>query len=191
MQTKAPVKPTPTLARRHLVALAALGLLAGALPCAAAPRASAPPQQGVVTQVSDGRTLAVALPGQPLLTLRLRDIEPPEPCQPGATEARQALSDLALNRPAIVQGAGRDAQGLLIAAVRVDEFDLGRRMVEEGYAWSTRSKWDRGPLVKEERMAQTLRRGLHAHPDTLSPADYRRHHGPCAGAPSAPKAKGR
>lgn len=172
--------------RLGATALAALSISAAL----AAPKAAAPGLQGLVTQIIDGSTLTVTVPNQPPLLLRLRDIEVPELCHPGGPEARKALADLALNKPAIAQPGRADAQGRLVSTVRVDEADLSRRMVEEGYAWSTRSKWDQGPLVKEERMAHTLKRGLHVTAGTVSPADLRRKHGPCAAeGPVKPKPK--
>jgi endonuclease YncB( thermonuclease family) len=53
-------------------------------------------------------------------------------------------------------------------------------MVAEGHAWSTRGRWDRGPLVKEERMAQALKRGMHGGAKDLTPpAQFRKLRGPC------------
>ena len=173
--------------RRFLVRSLASGLLAlsCASPAFAAAKAAPPATlQGMVTEVADGGTLTVDVPGQPPLRLRLRDIEVPEPCQSGHAESRQSLADFALKKAALVQPGKRDGQGRVIATVKVDEIDLSRRMVEEGYAWSVRSKWDRGPLVKQERMAQTLKRGLHAS-GTLSPAEFKRKHGACP-APAQP-----
>ena len=163
------------------LALALQGL--APLAMAAPPKAEVPPLQGRVTQVRDGGTLEVTPPGQPPLLVALRNIEAPPLCQPGGAEARQALADLALNKPALVTPGRAGARGRVLAAVRVDEVDLSRRMVEEGFAWSTRSKWDRGPLVKEERMAKTLRRGLHGQGGMLSPTEFRRRHGGCSERP--------
>lgn len=167
--------------RRLALALALQLMALGAT--AAARQAEPAPLQGRVTQVRDGGTLEITAPGQAPLLVVLRNVEAPPPCQPGGAEARLALADLALNKPALVTPGRADARGRVSAAVRVDEFDLSRRMVEEGFAWSTRSKWDRGPLVKEERMAKTLRRGLHAQAGMLSPAEFRRRHGGCAERP--------
>ena len=163
-------------AGRTLLVTATLAL--AMLPCAAAPKAAAPTLQGTITAVSDGMSLTLAVSGQPPLPLRLRDVEIPDACQPGSAESRQALADFALNKPAIVQPGRRDGQGRAISTVKVDEADLSRRMVEEGYAWSVRSKWDQGPLVKQERMAQTLKRGLHGA-GKLSPTEFRKRHGAC------------
>jgi endonuclease YncB( thermonuclease family) len=153
------------------VLTAAVPLMASTGTAIAATKAAPPPAlQGRVTAVADGSTLTIEVAGQPALRVKLRDIEIPEPCQPGHAESRQALADFALHKPALVQPGRLDAQGRAVSVVKVDEADLSQRMVEEGYAWSVRSRWDRGPLVKQERMAQTLRRGLHAS-GTLSPAD--------------------
>jgi micrococcal nuclease len=57
---------------------------------------------------------------------------------------------------------------------------LAELMVEEGQAWSIRTKWDRGPFVTQERMAQALSRGVHkAGKAALMPKDFRLRHGPC------------
>jgi endonuclease YncB( thermonuclease family) len=66
-----------------------------------------------------------------------------------------------------------------VGAVRVADQDLSVRQVEEGHAWSLRVRNDDGPLVKQERMARALGRGLHATAGAMKPWDFRRAHGPC------------
>ena len=148
---------------------------------AAAPRGAVaqPTLQGVVTQVIDGNTLAFTPAGQAAATVRLRDIEAPEPCQPWGAEARAALAELALNKPATLRASGRDAQGRTLAVVLVEEVNLNQRLVEEGHAWSTRGRNGHGPLLKQERMARALGRGLHAGGSAVPPGEFRRAHGPC------------
>jgi endonuclease YncB( thermonuclease family) len=150
------------------------------LPVSAAKLAPARPLEGVVTHVTDGDSLWFTPAGQPAIEVRLRDIDAPELCQPWGDEARRALAELALGRPGQLTVSARDPYGRALGAVVVDEVDLGRRMVEEGNAWSTRSRWDQGPLVKQERMAQALHRGLHAVAGAVMPRDFRAAHGPCA-----------
>ena len=82
-------------------------------------------------------------------------------------------------REVLLQTVGRDEFGRTLARVSLDGNDIGKRMVEEGHAWSSRTKWDRGPLVREERMAQALKRGLHAEPGAVMPREFRRGHGSC------------
>ncbi|MCE2909882.1 MAG: thermonuclease family protein [Betaproteobacteria bacterium] len=137
-------------------------------------------QQGLVVAVTDGDTLTLRLPdGQPV-TVRLRDIDAPEICQPWGPEAKAALSDLALNKLAILTPSARDSFGRVVGRVTVEELDVGRRLVEDGHAWSTRVQYDRGPLVKQERMAKALGRGLHPQvPRAIPPWEWRRDKGPC------------
>lgn len=169
-----------------LTALAAL-----ALPCAPAlaqqPRAEPAPVNGVVTRIVDGDTLHVTPAGRPPVTVRLRDIDAPEICQPHGPEARAALQDYALGQAVTMRVFGRDTHGRTIARVATSERDLSVRMVEEGHAWSVRTRFDRGPLVREERMAKALGRGLHASAGHVLPWEFRRRHGPCA-APAAASA---
>lgn len=146
---------------------------------AAPPKPAVPTVQGVVTKVTDGDSLWVRPPGQPGIEVRLRDIDAPEICQVWGEEARRALEEWVLGRTVDLRTTGRDTYGRTLGYVLVDGVDVGRRMVEEGHAWSTRTRWDRGPLVKEERMAAALRRGLHGLPGAVMPRDFRQGHGPC------------
>jgi endonuclease YncB( thermonuclease family) len=168
-------------------------LAAGAAAHAAPPPPSADQTpalvEGLVAQVPGGDTLWLTPADKPALLLQLHDIDAPEPCQLYGEASRRALAELALNRRATARILGRDAQGRTLAVVAVDGVDLSTRMVEEGHAWSTRSKWDFGPLVKQERMARALNRGLHGGGEAMMPREFRQIHGPCAGvAPAAPAA---
>lgn len=169
------------------VVLAAGGAVHAAAPAKPAGKAPAV-VEGLVTQVPEGDSLWLTPTDKPALLLQLNDIDAPEPCQVYGEASRRALAELALNRRATARIQGRDAQGRTLAVVSIDGVDLSTRMVEEGHAWSTRSKWDFGPLVKEERMARALNRGLHAEGKAMMPREFRQMHGPCAGAAPAPPA---
>ena len=143
---------------------------------AAAPRGV----QGVVSRVTDGDSLWLTPAGKKPIEVRLRDIDAPESCQPWGEQARAALSELALNKVATLQISGRDSYGRTLGVLMIDDLNVGKTLVENGHAWSTRSRWDQGPLVKQERMARSLGRGLHAQGGAVMPRDFRRAHGPCA-----------
>ena len=149
------------------------------LPATAARPSEPEPLQGVVTQVIDGDTLRFNVAGQPAIEVRLAQIDAPELCQAGGAEARRALSELALNKPATLRPAGRDRQGRSIGVLVLDGASVGQRLVQEGHAWSLVGRNGRGPLVKEERLAQALNRGLHAERTAVKPEDFRRSNGPC------------
>lgn len=158
-----------------------VALLWWALP-ASAQKTAAPAkgQQGQVVAVMDGDTLVLRVPSGPPVTVRLRDIDAPEICQPWGVEARNALSELALNKFAILTPVARDSFGRTVGRITVEDLDVGRHLVENGHAWSTRGRSDRGPLVKQERMAKALNRGLHGQlPRAVPPWDWRRNQGPC------------
>ena len=162
---------------RHLT----LGLTVLALGAAAvaAPRARPEPLRGVVTQVSDGDTVRFTPAGQPDIVVRLANIDAPEICQPWGAEARRALRDLALNKAATLRPTGRDRQGRTVGVLVVDDINVAQHLVEGGHAWSIRTRNDAGPLVKQERMAKALNRGLHEGGAAIKPSEFRRRNGPC------------
>lgn len=165
------------LHRRALLALLALPALAA--PARAAKKAAPPVEhQGLVTQVIDAATVRFTPTGGSPIIVRLRDIDPPEPCQPWGGEAKAALAALVLNKAAVLQAGPADAKGRTLGVLFVDEVNIGRRMVEDGNAWSVRWRNDAGPLVKQERMAKSLGRGLHATAGAVMPREWRRR-GPC------------
>jgi endonuclease YncB( thermonuclease family) len=168
--------------------LLALAVLPGVLPASVHARNAAPAAalQGVVSRVVDGNTLAITPPGGAPLVVRLRDIDAPGLCQAWGEEARRALSEWALNRAASVRTDGRDSAGRVAGVVFVEGANLNQRMVEEGHAWSVRTRWDQGPLVRQERMAHSLGRGLHGVAGSIMPRDFRRAYGNCPAAPASP-----
>jgi endonuclease YncB( thermonuclease family) len=171
----------------------ARGILASALACLwllvapAAVTAQQPakradahgPIEGVIHRVTDGDSLWLQPAGKPAIEVRLRDIDAPEICQDYGPDAKKALEQMALGKTATLTISARDAHGRSIGQVMVEGQSLSRMMVAEGHAWSTRSRYDRGPLMKEERMAIALRRGVHATSGAVMPKDFRKAHGPC------------
>jgi endonuclease YncB( thermonuclease family) len=169
-----------------------LSLVIGA--AMAAPKKPAAPAKpaalaGTVSRVVDGDTLWVqAEGGSAPVVVRIDGIDAPESCQVGGKEATAALTALALGRSVTVRVAAKDEHGRTVGKVFDGDKDLGDRMVRDGQAWSSRYQYDRGPYVAEERMAQALKRGLHAPGDAIQPRVFRKQHGPCEGA--APKPAG-
>ncbi|MBL8287943.1 MAG: thermonuclease family protein [Rubrivivax sp.] len=134
---------------------------------------------GVISRVIDGDTLTLQPPGRPPIEVRLRDIDAPEICQDYGVEAKKALEGFALGKPATLTFSAHDSYGRAVGGVVVEGQSLSKWMVAEGHAWSTRTRFDRGPLMKEERMATALRRGVHATSGAVMPKEFRKTHGPC------------
>ena len=160
--------------------IAAAPLAASAQAAQAAPRAgAAAPIEGVINRVIDGDSLWLQPTGKAPIEVRLRDIDAPEICQDYGPEAKKALEQFALGKTATLTISARDQHGRAVGQVMVDGQSLSKWMVGEGHAWSTRFRSDRGPLLKEERMATALRRGLHSTTGAVMPKDFRKKHGPC------------
>lgn len=170
---------------------AAQGLAMAAL---ATTGARAETVQGQVVRVIDGDSVLLkTADDRPPIEIRLHGIDAPEGCQAGGPEARDALQAMLRGKLVSASMRGRDHYGRSLATLEVDGVIVNQRMVAEGHAWSLRTKWDRGPYVAQERMAQSLKRGLHAAGGAIAPAEFRRRNGPCGkpdgdGAPGAPGA---
>ena len=171
---------------------AIVGLLCGlllALPPAALAAAALPGILGTVTSVVDGDSLWVTPEaGGKAIEVRLAGIDAPEICQEHGVEARRFLAEQVLRQPVRLQpaGSGRDPYGRTLGRLFLGGVEVNRLLVEEGHAWSIRTKWDRGPYVAQERMARALSRGLHkAGAAAIQPRDFRLRHGPCTGGDAA------
>lgn len=169
-----------------VLALALFGVVApaaaqGAAASAAKPAKPARPGavEGVINRVTDGDSLWLQPAGRAPIEVRLRDIDAPEICQDYGADAKRALEQFALGKTAVLAPSGKDGHGRTVGAVTIDGQSVSKWMVAEGHAWSTRFKYDRGPLMKEERMAIALRRGLHASGEAMMPRDFRKTKGPC------------
>ena len=152
---------------------------------AARPAAKPESMQAMVTHISDGDSLWIKPDAGVAIKLRLRDVDAPEICQSWGPQSRSALESLLLHQSVNVQVSGRDSYGRSVGLVFLDGVNIGTRQVEEGHAWSARTRWDRGPLVKQERVARALARGLHSQSDAENPRDFRKRNGPCAPAADA------
>jgi len=112
--------------------------------------------------------------------VRIEGIDAPELCQEWGSEARQALGEHLWNQTLTLKPKGKDEFGRVLARVYVGGLDVGDRLVRDGHAWSMRFRSDRGPYVASERMAHTLKRGLHATPGALQPREFRQRNGACS-----------
>lgn len=136
---------------------------------AVAAQAAAPAMAGKVTKVIDGQTVLLQRADGKTVEVRLAGIVAPAICQPWGPQARDALKEYVLELEVIVQDGVADRSGRVTGELIFDKADVASRMVEEGHAWSVRTKWDRGPWVKQERVAKALGRGLHAVAGVAAP----------------------
>jgi endonuclease YncB( thermonuclease family) len=165
------------------LARALISLSLGLLLCSPAAAAKL---TGQVLRVIDGDSL-VFQPDKSdkPLEVRLKDIDAPEGCQPGGEAARDYLQSKVMGQTVQLDTRGRDNYGRTLGVLRVAGADFNERMVAEGHAWALRSKWNRGTYVDKERVAISLKRGLHAERGAILPSEFRRTRGPCASQPPA------
>jgi hypothetical protein len=123
--------------------------------------------------------------GEPV-HVRLEGIDAPEICQAWGTQARQALADIVRDQRVTVRIKGLDDHGRSLGTVIRAEVNVNRELVLEGHAWSYRFRSDPGPYVVQERVATSLRRGLHAAGGAMQPRDFRQLNGPCTSDVAVP-----
>ncbi len=161
-------------------AMLAAAVLATAALATGTTSAQAETVQGKVVRVIDGDSVLLkAADDKPPIEIRLHGIDAPEGCQAGGPEAREALLEMLRGKLVGASMRGRDHYGRSLATLEVEGVIVNQRMVAEGHAWSLRTKWDRGPYVAQERVAQSLKRGLHAAGGAIAPAEFRQRNGPC------------
>ena len=146
----------------------------------AAAQPAPPSLEAKVVRIVDGDSLWLEPAGATApMELRLLGIDAPEICQAWGQEAKQALAELVLHQQVAVKTSGRDTYGRTLGTIYLDSLNVNKKMVQEGHAWSTRYKHDRGPYVADERMAKALSRGLNRDGGAIVPSEFRRSHGPC------------
>jgi len=80
-----------------------------------------------------------------------------------------------------VEGDARDQHGRLLGTLRLDDRDLNREMVAEGWAWAFTGFAEDSDLIAAESAARRARRGVWADPQPLPPRQWRELHPPHSG----------
>ena len=139
---------------------------------------------GWVSWVMDGDTVLLVREGQrDPVKLRIEGIDAPESCQPGGSEAREAMMVLALRKSVQVTDRGQDSYGRQIGRLSVDGVDLGAEMVRSGQAWAYNFRTGKGPYAALQRQAEKQKKGIFATQEAaMSPALFRKFHGTCHGS---------
>ncbi len=145
-----------------------------ALACAAALIAAGESVPGRITAVVEGDLLSFSH-GETVETIRLADIDCPEPAQSFGKEARDFTASLVLDKDVQIELFGKDALERPLAVVRFgDGRVLNRELAAEGYAWA----YDRYPAVDSAipglmAAARAGKKGLWADAAPLAPWDFR------------------
>jgi micrococcal nuclease len=126
----------------------------------------------VVTGVIDGDTIKVQLSSGPV-TVRLANIDAPEPHQAGGGAATRALHDRLLTQEVSLKVITRDGDQSLVAVVFHGDDNVNAWMVKQGHAWAYRGFTLEPDYCVWENAARSLKRGLWADKHWVAPWDFR------------------
>ncbi|WP_341303546.1 thermonuclease family protein [Pseudomonas sp. TMP25] len=109
-----------------------------------------------VMTISEGDTFSCLSTDNKRLRVRLAEIDAPERKQPYGAEAKQALSDLVLEKQVLLHVQEVDRYGRTLARAFVGGVDVNYTLVEQGTAWAYTQQ------LKDEKLndAQTLARNM-------------------------------
>jgi len=108
--------------------------------------------------------------------IRLVGIDSPELDQPFGRESREALVRKLAGGRVRVAGDARDQHGRLLGTLWIDDRNLNRELVAEGWAWVYGGFRPDPELVEAEAAARSARRGLWADAAARPPSAWRRDH---------------
>lgn len=133
------------------------------------------PQWRVET-VHDGDTVTCVDPEARPWKIRLVGIDAPEFGQPYGEQARQVLARKLGGGHVRVEGDARDQHGRLLGTLWIDDRDINRELVAEGWAWAFGGFATDEGLLAAEAEARRQRHGLWAGPDPVPPREWRELH---------------
>lgn len=108
-------------------------------------------------------------------TVRLKDIDAPERAQPFASDSRDYLIKMVMDKPIKLIGDKRDKYGRLLVDVVVDGQSINEVMIAEGMAW--RWRYSKSKKLKQlEESAREAKRGIWALPESqrIEPWEWRK-----------------
>jgi endonuclease YncB( thermonuclease family) len=126
--------------------------------------------------VHDGDTVTCIDEANHPQKIRLVGIDSPELNQPFGREASNALRQKLAGVRVRVEGSARDQHGRLLGTLWVDERNLNRELVADGWAWVFGGFSPDPDLLDAETTARKAHRGLWSDPQAKSPSDWRREH---------------
>ena len=127
-----------------------------------------------VVNVADGDTLNCLTASKQNLRVRLHQIDAPERGQPFSHASRRALADLVACRQVVLQQAGKDRYGRVLATVQIQGVNVNRQLVRQGHAWAYRQYLVDPGYLQLEALARSETLGLWSQPGAIYPADYRK-----------------
>ena len=129
---------------------------------------------GTVVSVIDGDTLVVQDDAKKRYTIRLAEIDAPEPRQPFWVESARSLAGLCYKKSAKVEWSERDAKRY-VGYVTCDGKDANAEQLRRGMAWgSPKSTKPTSALYELETYARLRKIGLWADENPVAPWEFRK-----------------
>ena len=130
---------------------------------------------GQVVAIADGDTLTLLDTDKVQHKIRLAGIDAPEKKQAFGTVARKALGDKVSREKVRIVWKQKDKYGRILGDVYLDDRNINREMVADGFAWWYRkyAPKDR-ELERAETEARKLRRGLWKDDNPDPPWEFRK-----------------
>ena len=128
---------------------------------------------GTVVKVIDGDTLVVQDAAKKRYTVRLAEIDAPEPKQPFWKESSRSLAALCFRKDAKVEWSERDPRQRYIGYVTCAGKDANAEQLRRGMAWaSPKSTQPTSGLYELETYARLRRVGLWADDNAVAPWEW-------------------
>jgi len=173
-----PARPNPHRGARMspLLAIVLIGAIAVLVVpmCSRQDAAGRPAWQ--VERVHDGDTLTCLDEAGRPWKIRLLGIDAPEQGQTHGDAARRALVAKLAGGRVRVEGTARDQHGRLLATLWIDDRNLNRELVAEGWAWAFGGFAQDPDLMAAEASARRRRIGLWADERPIPPRQWRDAH---------------
>ncbi|MCR2060667.1 thermonuclease family protein [Campylobacter helveticus] len=131
---------------------------------------------GKVSKVIDGDTIELLvkqdnIKQSPKIKVRLFGIDAPEKKQAFGKEAKEYLSSLILDKEVILIINDKDKYQRFIGTILLNEKDINKEMVKNGYAWAYESYSTK--YLAQQADAQMFKLGLWKSGRAIKPSEFR------------------
>lgn len=127
-----------------------------------------------VVGIKDGDTLTCLTKDKVRMEVRLAQIDAPEKNQAFGQSAKKALSKYVFGKSVKLRLSGKDNYKRDLAEVFVDDKNINKAMVADGYAWAYREYMKDSEYARLEKSARVGTKGLWSQPNAIYPSDFRR-----------------
>ncbi|TNB55975.1 thermonuclease family protein [Campylobacter helveticus] len=132
---------------------------------------------GKVSKVIDGDTIELLvkqdnIKQSPKIKVRLFGIDAPEKKQAFGKEAKEYLSSLILDKEVILIINDKDKYQRFIGTILLNEKDINKEMVKNGYAWAYESYSTK--YLAQQADAQMFKLGLFKDENAIKPSEFRK-----------------